>query len=175
MNETTKYIMPLLFNDKCHELIDNENGFINAYLSDINKPYLCNHIFLMYESKPLVLYKIKSICNKNKYFHHDYSLKINNIWYTVFIFIRPDKYKPIIESIITGERYGIPFCTKVVIQRFWEYRADSIEFNCLFNSPTANLYITPKDKLKPMIVDTIQEEDPPSETLLEQFGIESIE
>ena len=173
MNETTKYIMPLLFNDKCPELIDNESGFIDAYIADINKPYLCNHIFLMYESKPLYLYKIKHICSKNANYHHDYSMKINDKWYTIFVFIRPNRYKETIASIISGKRFEILFCNKVMIQRFWEFRADSTEFNCLFNPLNAGIYITQKSKLKPVIVDTIQEEDPPSITLLEQLGIET--
>ncbi len=175
INDTTRYIMPLLFNNKFGELVKESNGFINAFISDKNKPQLCNNIFLMYKSDATKIPIINATISKNKYYHHNYSTKINDEWFIVFVFIRPINQMETIDSIIKGVRYGIPFCSKVMIQRFWEYRADSIEFNCLFNSPTVNIYITPDNKLKPVIKDEIQEEDPPIDTLLEQFGIDCIE
>lgn len=50
MNVQMKMIIPLLDENLSPDLFTAEAGFINAYNLDINRPYLDNHIFLMYDA-----------------------------------------------------------------------------------------------------------------------------
>ena len=45
-NYTTEYILPFLFNDKT--FFNKEYGFVNAYVNDINRPYLEDKIIILF-------------------------------------------------------------------------------------------------------------------------------
>lgn len=49
MSLILKMAIPLLDDNLCMEDFLKENGFIEAYTYDKNRPYLDNHIFLMYD------------------------------------------------------------------------------------------------------------------------------
>ena len=172
LNDTTKYILPLLFNNN-DDIIVNETkyGFVNAYLSDINRPQLYNHIFLMYKSNAIALNTLCAVLSKNPNYYSNYSVKINDEYFTVFAFFKPNKYLKDIESTVNGNRFSLPFYTKVIIQKFWNFDADSIEFSTLFQSLNDRDFTYLINNRKTVIKDTIQEEDPPEMTLLERLGI----
>ena len=44
---TTRYILPFLFDS--NKLFNDKHKFVNAYVSDINRPYLDSHIFVLFE------------------------------------------------------------------------------------------------------------------------------
>lgn len=50
MNIQLKLVIPLLDEDLSPDLFTPEAGFLNAYSADINRPFLDNHIFLMYDA-----------------------------------------------------------------------------------------------------------------------------
>ena len=87
------------------------------------------------------------------------------------MFFKPNKYLKDIESIVNGNRFSLPFYTKVIIQKFWNFDADSIEFSTLFQSLNDRDFTYLINNRKTVIKDTIQEEDPPEMTLLERLGI----
>lgn len=45
-----KLVVPLLDSHLCMEDFDSKKGFIDAYGYDKNKPYLNNHVFLVYDA-----------------------------------------------------------------------------------------------------------------------------
>ena len=49
MNNLLKLAIPLLNTDIKLSDIDSTTGFVGAYFEDINKPYLTDHMFLMYD------------------------------------------------------------------------------------------------------------------------------
>lgn len=49
MSATDKLIIPLLDENITLDDISPEAGFVNIYSEDINRPYLDNHIFLLYD------------------------------------------------------------------------------------------------------------------------------
>lgn len=51
MSNLMKIAIPLLHPDLTLDDINPNNGFVEAYFEDINKPALVNHIFMMYDSK----------------------------------------------------------------------------------------------------------------------------
>ena len=172
LNDTAKYILPLLFNEN-DDIIVNETkyGFVNAFLSDINRPQLYNHIFLMYKSNAVALNTLCRVLSKNPHYYSNYSVKINNEHFTVFVFFKPKRYLKDIESIINGNRFSLVFYAKVIIQKFWNFDADSIEFSTLFQSLDNRDFTYLINNRKTVIKDTIQEEDPPEMNLLEKLGI----
>ena len=46
-----KLIIPLLDDNITREDVSPNSGFVGIYTEDINKPYLDNHIFLLYDSE----------------------------------------------------------------------------------------------------------------------------
>lgn len=70
MSNLMKLAIPLLHPDITKKDIDECSGFVEAYFEDKNKPYLTNHLFLMYdiESKqPNVatcFYKLQHLNNR---------------------------------------------------------------------------------------------------------------
>ena len=121
LNDTTKYILPLLFNNN-DDIIVNETkyGFVNAYLSDINRPQLYNHIFLMYKSNAVALNTLCAVLSKNPNYYSNYSVKINDEYFTVFAFFKPNKYKRIEYHcpVTYGKKYShireLKFITNII-------------------------------------------------------------
>ena len=152
--DATTFIMPLLFdkNDWFISVYDN-SGFINAYLEDINRPQLCNHIFLVYESCALTGERINAILTENVYYYGKYYITIDDIHYTVYAFIRPMNYDKIIKAVIDGERYNLDDNTKVKITSYWTLKPNDYAFKKLFNPPV----VLTSDKIKDEV---ITEEDP---------------
>jgi len=153
--DATTFIMPLLF-DKNDWFISvyNNSGFVNAYLEDINRPYLCNHLFLVYESCALTGERINDILTDNVYYYSKYYITIDDTHYTIYAFIRPMNYDKIIKTIIDGERYNLDDNTKAKITSYWDLKPNDKNFKKLFNQPTT---ITLEDKIKDEV---ITEEDP---------------
>lgn len=87
MSLHTKLMLPLIDKSLTLEDISDETGFVDVYTSDINRPGLVNHIFLLYKRIPTnehfdvrkKLSDIPSLYSKR-------NIKINNILYTLFCF-----------------------------------------------------------------------------------------
>lgn len=94
MANVLKLIIPIL--DDIFELKDfsEESGFIDAYLENINKPYLDNHIFLLYDGNLDTAEKLERDCKirKSKYLYSRETIRINNKYYLLYTFINTSKY-----------------------------------------------------------------------------------
>ena len=51
LNDVSTYILPLIDDSITLDDISINSGFINAYTEDINRPYLEDKVFLLYDSK----------------------------------------------------------------------------------------------------------------------------
>ena len=87
MSIAYKLIIPLLDENLTIQDISPEAGFIDIYSEDINRPYLDNHIFLLYDmsnTKEAFEANLKMKSMKNLY--GVYKVKINNVDYTLYAF-----------------------------------------------------------------------------------------
>jgi hypothetical protein len=49
INEVSKFIVPLIDDKITESDLSEDTGFVNAYTTDKNRPYLNNHVFLLYK------------------------------------------------------------------------------------------------------------------------------
>ena len=88
MTSFEKFIIPLVNSELTMKDIADDTGFVGAYVEDIDRPYLDNHVFLMYKwnkdvpNGQSVFYKFK---NLNSF--HSYSIRyINDECFIVYVF-----------------------------------------------------------------------------------------
>ena len=119
LNDVSIYMIPLLDDNITLEDISPRSGFINAYTEDINRPYLENKIFLLYDSK---VNTVESLNRFRKFSYLDtlYNIRyiqINKHPYTVYCFNNP-VYSKDIDSLT---KIGKTITTKanLEINRFW--------------------------------------------------------
>lgn len=67
MSNLMKIAIPLINNKITLDDLKQDTGFVNAYFQDINKPYLNNHVFLLYD------------CNAKGTCVLDYRKKLENL------------------------------------------------------------------------------------------------
>ena len=113
---STTFILPMLFDNK--DFLYNKYGFINVFIEDINKPWLDNHIFILYNSSgiPTVLEKE---FKANKYYYDTKHIVIDNVFYNEYIFTIPPEYKYIIKSFKGTCHNNLITEDKIKILKFW--------------------------------------------------------
>lgn len=114
---TTRYILPFLFDSS--KLFSNEYKFVNAYISDINRPYLDSHIFVLFEYDTNVHSNINNYMKKNRYLYDNKLISINNTLYQEYIFVIPNEYKNVIQTIKEGFYNDLSYKYKEKIIHFW--------------------------------------------------------
>lgn len=87
---TTSFILPLMFDNK--DILFSKYGFVNAFLEDINRPWLDNHIFILYKTCSISS-SIEDDMKKNKYYYDTYQIVIDNQFYNEYVFIIPPEIK----------------------------------------------------------------------------------
>ena len=98
---STRYILPFLFTDK--KYFTDKYSFINAYIQDINRPYLEDKIFIVFEYDPKVYSEVNNEMTSNSYYFTKYDLHMNNKYYIEYVFVIPPKHNITIKSIIDGK------------------------------------------------------------------------
>lgn len=100
MNIITKLILPLVDTGFSSIFFKKENCFVDAYLKDINRPYLDHHIMLMYsdEVQPFIDTLLTSLPT----YFSKYKLRIDYIYYVVYTFIRDINHPSDIGIILNG-------------------------------------------------------------------------
>ena len=114
---STRYILPFLFTDK--KYFTNKYSFINAYIQDINRPYLEDKIFIVFEYDPKVYSEVNNEMTSNSYYFTKYDLRMNNKYYIEYVFVIPPKHNITIKSIIDGKFNYISAECKINIISFW--------------------------------------------------------
>jgi len=135
MSNMMKLIIPLLDEGLVKEDFTKEAGFVNAYMFDKNRPYLDNHIFLVYKL-PI---QGKEAFNREV----NFSTKCTNIQGFTVQEIKGEPYKiyafPILNSDIKRilEKREKPKYTKssIRILAFWRGYDDDVNAIMLTNKP----------------------------------------
>ena len=114
---TTSFILPLIFDNK--DVLFSKYGFINAFLEDVNRPWLDNHIFVLYKTCSIAS-SIKNDMMKNPYYYDTYQVVIDNQFYDEYVFVVPSEHKNTVNgfkefsyNILTAE-------DKIKILKFWD-------------------------------------------------------
>lgn len=120
LNAVSKLIVPLLDNSIDADDLSIDSGFVNAYTDDINKPYLDNHIFLLYDSSVNTvrsMNRFRKFRNLDSLFTSRY-VTINKKHYIIYVFSRVSKSNEI-KNILNGSGC-IPVTAKLDIYNFWK-------------------------------------------------------
>lgn len=119
LNDVSIYIIPLLDDNLTWRDLTVESGFVNAYTSDKNRPYLEDKVFLLYDSSVNTRESLDRFCKfKNlDTVHNTTYITIDNKPYTVYCF-NSIKYRKDINSL---KNYGKTFSldSALEINRFW--------------------------------------------------------
>lgn len=114
LTRTTKYIIPLIFNDPC---VVEEKGFVNAYMADINRPWLQDKLFLVYEYA-IEQGKLITMFEKRDDYYDKYYITIDEVSYTVYVFdVR--RQRDNIRAIELGRTSVLDIKDKKDIITFW--------------------------------------------------------
>lgn len=83
-----KLIIPLLDEQITKKDISPTAGFVDAYSEDINRPYLDNHIFLLYASSVLTneSFETEKKLSSSKNLYGKYKIYIGNTYFILFAF-----------------------------------------------------------------------------------------
>lgn len=114
-----KLIIPLLDDTITEQDLSKDNGFINVYNEDINRPYLDNHIFLLYR----YYNNEKEVARDEKFrkspcLYNSDIIKINNKLYLLYSFSIVNKT---IRNIMNNS-FIIPKEDKIKICKFWNFK-----------------------------------------------------
>lgn len=119
MANAIKLIVPLLNDTFLLEDFTEENGFIDGYLEDINRPSLINHIFLAFDGKLDTSYKLErdERIRKMKELYKRYTIYVSGNPVLLYVFV-------IINKDIQRVKDGImPVNTENIIKihKFWNF------------------------------------------------------
>lgn len=130
LNVATYFLLPLI--DLTISLIEYINaGFVDLYLGDINRPYIDDKILLMFNSTKLASTDLTKRLHQNINYYNSYSIRINTVWYRIFVFIKPIDHKYEIELLPKTPQLST-YKTKVNIMMFWDMKANSNLHRALF-------------------------------------------
>lgn len=119
LNDISIYIVPLCDDNITWRDLTVESGFINAYTTDKNRPFLEDMVFLVYDSSVNTvesLERFRKFCQlKTK--HSTKYITINKKHYTVYCFNNPKYKKDIINLRETGKVINLD--AALCIQSFW--------------------------------------------------------
>jgi len=120
---TTKFILPLLFdiNTRYHELLDN--FFINAYIADIANKENDDKIHLLFADYPSLTLTQKMTDSITEYKYGDGY---------VLVFPLEDKWEDDYNKLIQGNYSTVSKNTKYRILSFWEEDTESPLYSVLF-------------------------------------------
>lgn len=120
-----RLIVPLLDDKLVKEDFDEKNGFSGVFMYDKNRPYLDNHLFLLYDiSKP----------SKENYEREVRFRKHTNIYNSKVVYIKGKAYKiyaytrvnPDIKKILKDRVKPEFIKSSIKIMKFWRLADDEI-------------------------------------------------
>lgn len=119
LNDVSIYIVPLIDDNITLRDLSPESGFINAYTSDINRPYLEDKVFLLYDSEVNTKESLERYL-KFRALDTIYNIRyitINKHHYIVYCFNNPTYRKDISNLRLNGKTYSAK--AKAEIVNFW--------------------------------------------------------
>lgn len=136
LNDTTIYILPLLVHNiiSKSELLNKRSGFINAYLEDINRPYLEDKLLIIIKIKNTVeCYDLMDKFEALDIYHSKYYTRINRERYMIYVFTLLPTIKKEVNKLKCHDCVNLLFCSKCKIIDFWENKSSGLESKNLFN------------------------------------------
>lgn len=119
LNDVSIYIVPLLDDNLTWNDLTVESGYINAYTTDKNRPFLEEKVFLLYDSSVNTresLDRYRKFKQLDSLYNTKY-ITINNKHYTIYC-LSNSKYKKDIHNLqSTGKTYNVSAALE--INRFW--------------------------------------------------------
>lgn len=124
LNDVSLFIAPLCDDNITLNDLSIESGFVNAYTSDINRPFLENKVFFVYDSKVNTKESLETHLKFPKlatYYNKKY-MTVNKHPYTIYCLSSP-KYRKDINNL---QKVGktLTLDAMLEINRFW----DKIDF-----------------------------------------------
>lgn len=117
MSNIAKVIIPLVDDGISLSDLSEKEGFENIYLEDINRPYLDNHVFLMYNwsdnKSTKIFYKFKKL----KSFYGYKIIYIKSVPHIVYTFTS----NSLIKRLIRGTAV-LRDVNKMRILQFWQFK-----------------------------------------------------
>lgn len=154
----TRFILPLFFSN-ARVINKRDIGFVNAFLTDVNKPQLDNHLFIVYKSMPSIeaWEELNIMMRSSKYFYKFYTIKLENEFYNVYVFLLASniKYYQDIKKMLENSYGEVDYQTKVKIISYWNFSIGTEEHEILFNEK--------KDIEFTLLDQQIPEEDSPND------------
>lgn len=124
MSNLAKVILPLIDDNISLEDIAEDTGFVGIYTEDINRPYLDDHVFLMYNWNDVmstkVFYKFKNMSS----FYGYKIIYLKGIPYIVYTFTS--------NSLINRLKKGVAILrdvNKLRILQFWQFKDAWVALN----------------------------------------------
>ncbi len=124
MSNLAKVILPLIDNNISLEDIAEDTGFVGIYMEDINRPYLDDHVFLMYNWNDVmstkVFYKFKNMSS----FYGYRIIYLKGVPYIVYTFTS--------NSLINRLKKGVAILrdvNKLRILQFWQFKDAWVALN----------------------------------------------
>lgn len=113
MTDHAKIKIPLIGCDIKRSDIEEENGFIDAYNEDINRPYLTDCIFLMYTGKLDTKEKLDRHVRfqRSPYLHDCDVVRINKKYYMLYTFVLTNDLKHMFTKSAESKKKLIDFWT----------------------------------------------------------------
>lgn len=117
MSVTDKLIIPLLDETLTKEDISPEAGFLSIYSDDINRPYLDNHIFLLYDINidTTISYDRNKKLSESKNLYKKYTVTIKGFPMTLYVFTITSKAIKNIQQNV----FNMSDQERMRIFRFW--------------------------------------------------------
>ena len=136
-NDVTIYLLPLIDENITYRDISQDSGFVKAFNSDINRPYLENVIHLMY--KPTITKQGLETFTKLNCLDTLYNTRnviIDSVHYVIFSFTTTKNKKEII-SLTSGKKVNPKAVNE--IYGFWKDIAMTTDFIYTLFYPNYNL------------------------------------
>lgn len=120
LNDVSKFIVPLLDDNLTLEDISEESGFVNAFSTDKNRPYLEDKVFLLYKSTTNTVESLTRFRKFNSLdtIYNTRFITIKGEHYTVYAFNRV-AYRKDIKNLLTGNSL-VSLQAKLEISNFWK-------------------------------------------------------
>ena len=135
MSTMYKMIIPLLSDCFKKEDFTEEAGFVDAFSEDINRPYLDNHIFLMYkfDTKESTWFRNKRF-EESGVIQSSKTMCTNNTCYTVYAI-------PIVNSEVKRIQKGLnisKYNDKMKVVKFWNFEEGDVNAQMFKPNATFN-------------------------------------
>lgn len=157
INNTTRLLVPFIIQDK--SLVSTEStDFFNAFIGDVNRPWLEDKVFLVYKSGG-TLNLIRQKLEDNIYFHSYYWISMDGEYYNVFVFNIPTEYIKQTRIIRDGNATLLDVSTRMKITNFWNKNEYNI-YNLLNSKYVNNRRLLVEDDLikeEDLVIDDIQQ------------------